>query len=78
VQVGRRCRRIQLRGITAVSGNHNVENTMHNALAVCTACGLRVPVAKGSPGPLVIDQVLALPYRLHGSAGKCIAMWLCN
>ena len=59
--------RINLLGITTVSGNHNVENTTRNALAVCTAYGIRVPVAKGSPGPLIIDQVLAV--EIHGNTG---------
>jgi purine nucleosidase len=46
------CRRqsaIDLLGITTVSGNHNVDNTTRNALATCTAYGIKVPVAKGSP-----------------------------
>lgn len=58
---------IDLLGITTVSGNHNVENTTRNALSVCTAYGIRVPVAKGSPGPLVSDQVLAI--EIHGETG---------
>ena len=59
--------RIDLLGITTVSGNHNVENTTRNALAVCTAYGIRVPVAKGAAGPLTIDQVLAI--EIHGDTG---------
>ena len=58
---------IDLLGITTVSGNHNVENTTRNALSVCTAYGIKVPVAKGSPGPLLIDQVLAV--EIHGETG---------
>lgn len=58
---------IDLLGITTVSGNHNVENTTRNALSVCTAYGIKVPVAKGSPGPLLIDQVLAI--EIHGETG---------
>ncbi|TPI19773.1 nucleoside hydrolase [Mesorhizobium sp. B4-1-1] len=58
---------IDLLGITTVSGNHNVENTTRNALATCTAYGIEVPVAKGSPGPLVGDQVLAI--EIHGETG---------
>ncbi|ANT51304.1 nucleoside hydrolase [Mesorhizobium amorphae] len=59
--------KIDLLGITTVSGNHNVENTTRNALSVCTAYGIKVPVAKGSPGPLIIDQVLAV--EIHGDTG---------
>lgn len=58
---------IDLLGITTVSGNHNVENTTRNALATCAAYGIEVPVAKGSPGPLVADQVLAV--EIHGETG---------
>lgn len=50
-----------------MSGNHNVENTTRNALAVCTAYGIKVPVAKGSPGPIISDQVLAI--EIHGDTG---------
>ncbi|RWG76765.1 MAG: nucleoside hydrolase [Mesorhizobium sp.] len=59
--------KIDLLGITTVSGNHNVENTTRNALSVCAANGIKVPVAKGSPGPLIIDQVLAV--EIHGETG---------
>ena len=59
--------KIDLLGITTVSGNHNVDNTTRNALSVCTAYGIKVPVAKGSPGPLIIDQVLAV--EIHGDTG---------
>jgi purine nucleosidase len=58
---------IDLLGITTVSGNHNVENTTRNALAVCTAYGIKVPVAKGSSGPMISDQVLAI--AIHGDTG---------
>src|SRR3569833_905859 len=58
---------IDLLGITTVSGNHNVENTTRNALSVCTAYGIKVSVAKGSTGPLLIDQVLAV--EIHGTTG---------
>lgn len=50
---------IDLLGITTVSGNHNVDNTTRNALATCTAYGIKVPVAEGSTRPIIIDQVLA-------------------
>lgn len=58
---------IDLLGITTVSGNHNVENVTRNALAVCTAYGIKVPVARGAAGPLTIDQVLAA--EVHGVTG---------
>ena len=58
---------IDLLGITTGSGNHNVDNTTRNALAVCTAYGIKVPVAKGSPGPMISEQVLAV--EIHGKTG---------
>ena len=44
-------RHLDLVGITTVHGNNTVENTTRNALATCTVYGIKVPVAKGSPGP---------------------------
>lgn len=58
---------IDLLGITTVSGNHNVDNTTRNALAVCTAYGIEVPVAKGARGPMIGDQILAI--EIHGETG---------
>jgi purine nucleosidase len=58
---------IDLLGITTVSGNHNVENTTRNALSVCTAYGIKVPVAKGSSVPMISEQVLAI--EIHGETG---------
>ncbi|MGE0283383.1 MAG: nucleoside hydrolase [Rhizobiaceae bacterium] len=59
--------KIDLLGITTVSGNHNVENTTRNALSVCTAYGIKVPVTKGSPAPMISEQVLAI--EIHGETG---------
>jgi len=58
---------IDLLGITTVSGNHNVDNTTRNALAVCTAYGINVPVAKGARGPIIGEQILAV--EIHGETG---------
>jgi len=58
---------IDLLGITTVSGNHNVDKTTRNALSVCTAYGIKVPVAKGSRGPMISEQVLAV--EIHGETG---------
>ncbi len=59
--------KIDLLGVTTVSGNHNVDNTTRNALSVCAAYGVEVPVAKGSSRPVLIDQVLAV--EIHGETG---------
>lgn len=58
---------IELLGITTVSGNHNVDNTTRNALAVCTAYGVNVPVAKGAGSPIISEQILAI--EIHGETG---------
>ena len=58
---------IDLLGITTVAGNHTIENVTRNALSVCTAFGINVPVARGSAGPLVIEQVIA--EEIHGATG---------
>jgi purine nucleosidase len=58
---------IDLLGITTVSGNHNVDNTTRNALSTCTAYGIKVPVAKGSRGPMISEQILAI--AIHGETG---------
>lgn len=58
---------IDLLGITTVAGNHTIENVTRNALSVCTAFGIRVPVARGAERPLVIEQVIA--DDIHGVTG---------
>jgi purine nucleosidase len=58
---------IDLLGITTVAGNHTIENVTRNALSVCTAYGIRVPVARGAERPLVIEQVIA--DDIHGATG---------
>ena len=58
---------IDLLGITTVAGNQTIENVTRNALSVCTIYGIKIPVARGADGPLVIDQVLAA--EIHGKTG---------
>lgn len=58
---------IDLLGITTVAGNHTIDNVTRNALSVCTVFGIQVPVARGSEGPLVIEQVIA--EEIHGATG---------
>ncbi len=58
---------IDLLGITTVSGNHDVDNTTRNALSVCSAYGIKVPIAKGSRGPMLGEQILAI--EIHGETG---------
>ena len=43
---------LPLHGITTVFGNTNITNTTRNAIALMTAAGLKIPVAKGARQPL--------------------------
>ena len=58
---------VDLLGITTVAGNQTIDNVTRNALSVCTVYGIKVPVARGADGPLVVDQVLAA--EVHGETG---------
>ncbi len=58
---------IELLGITTVAGNQTLEKVTRNALSVCAAAGIRVPVAKGADRPLVAPQMVA--EDIHGDTG---------
>ncbi len=58
---------IDLLGITTVAGNQTIEKVTCNALAVCAAAGIRVPVAQGAGRPLVVPQMVA--DDIHGDTG---------
>lgn len=59
---------IQLEAITTVSGNVNVEQTTHNALALLTLLGRTdIPVACGSSHPLIRPLLHAA--HVHGEQG---------
>jgi purine nucleosidase len=58
---------IDLLGITTVAGNQTIEKVTRNALSVCAAAGIRVPVARGAERPLVIPQLVA--EDIHGDTG---------
>lgn len=60
--------KIELRAITTVAGNAEVEKTSLNALKVCEIAGLTdVPVAKGAEKPLV--RTLRTAADIHGDSG---------
>eukprot|EP00871_Galdieria_phlegrea_P003530 jgi/Galph1/4178/GphlegSOOS_G2815.1 len=53
--------RLELLGISTVSGNQSLENTTMNALRILHACGLSersIPVAKGASAPLLHPEWL--------------------
>ncbi len=58
---------IDLLGITTVAGNQTLPKVTRNALAICAAAGIEVPVAAGASVPLVTPQVVA--EDIHGDTG---------
>ncbi|QJC22404.1 nucleoside hydrolase [Arcanobacterium buesumense] len=58
---------IELLGITTVAGNQTLEKVTRNALSVCAAANITVPVARGAAGPLVQRQITAP--EIHGTSG---------
>ncbi|MFC7395445.1 nucleoside hydrolase [Scopulibacillus cellulosilyticus] len=59
---------IDLRAITTVAGNAEVEKTAINALKVCEIAGLKdIPVARGAAGPLTRKRETAP--SIHGESG---------
>jgi inosine-uridine nucleoside N-ribohydrolase len=59
---------VELRGVTTVAGNQTLEKTTANALRVLELAGRAdVPVAAGSPGPLVRE--LRVAANVHGETG---------
>jgi inosine-uridine nucleoside N-ribohydrolase len=59
---------VELRGVTTVAGNQTVEKTTANAIRVLELAGRGdVPVAKGSPRPLVREPFVAA--YVHGETG---------
>lgn len=58
---------IDLTGISIVAGNQTLEKTAINALNVCQALGINVPVSKGLARPLVREQIVA--GEIHGTTG---------
>ena len=58
---------VELLGITTVAGNQTLPKVTRNALAVCAAAGITVPVAAGAEVPLVRPQLVAAD--IHGDSG---------
>jgi inosine-uridine nucleoside N-ribohydrolase len=59
---------VELRGVTTVAGNQTLEKTTANALRVLELAGREdVPVAAGSPRPLVREPFVAA--YVHGETG---------
>ena len=59
--------RFDILAVTTCAGNQTIEKTTYNALRVCTLIGLRAPVAKGCPHPLLTEPMNAP--SVHGESG---------
>lgn len=59
--------RLKILAVTTSCGNQTIEKTTYNALRVCTLLGIRAPVAKGSPRPLLGAPITAP--NIHGQSG---------
>lgn len=59
--------RLKILAVTTSCGNQTIEKTTYNALRVCTLLGIRAPVAKGSPRPLLGEPITAP--NIHGQSG---------
>lgn len=58
---------LEIRAVTSVSGNQTIEKTTYNALRVMALLGIEAPMAKGRPGPLVSEPMVAP--SVHGETG---------
>jgi purine nucleosidase len=58
---------IDLLAVTTVAGNQTLGKVTRNAMAVCAAGGIVVPIAAGAAGPLVRRQYVA--EDIHGDTG---------
>jgi ribosylpyrimidine nucleosidase len=59
--------KINLLGISTCSGNQSIDKTTKNALDLCQYLGINVPVAAGSPRPLVKEPMYCP--QIHGESG---------
>lgn len=53
--------------VTTCAGNQTIEKTTYNALRVCALIGLKAPVAKGCPRPILTPPMNAP--SVHGESG---------
>ncbi len=62
---------IDVLGITVVSGNNSLENTLNNTLKICTHLKIDTPVYSGMDMPMVRDRFLSTESigNVHGETG---------
>lgn len=58
---------LDLLAVTTCAGNQTLDKVTRNALAVCSAAGVDVPVAAGAPGPLAGGPLRVSD--VHGGSG---------
>lgn len=58
---------IELLGISVASGNQTIEKTSINTSNICHYLGIDVPIAKGSPCPLIKEPMIC--EEIHGESG---------
>ena len=58
---------LDIRAVTSVCGNQTIDKTTYNALRICTLLGLKCPIAKGRPTPMVAKPMTA--GEVHGESG---------
>lgn len=59
--------KLDIRAVTSVCGNQTIDKTTYNALRICTLLGLKCPVGKGRPTPMVAPPMVAA--NIHGESG---------
>ncbi|WP_409229249.1 nucleoside hydrolase [Gudongella sp. SC589] len=58
---------LDIKAVTTVAGNKDIENVTTNTLNVCSLFGIHAPVGKGAHGPLVVEGITAGDF--HGKTG---------
>ncbi|MEG1972787.1 MAG: nucleoside hydrolase, partial [Oscillospiraceae bacterium] len=59
--------KLNILGITTVTGNQTIENVTDNALKLCKLLGADIPVARGAEKSLIRDKRVAS--KIHGKSG---------
>lgn len=60
-------RRFRILALTTAAGNQTIEKTTYNALRICALLGLKAPLARGCPHPLLTEPMNAP--SVHGESG---------
>jgi len=58
---------LDIKAVTTVAGNKDIENVTRNTLNVCSLFNIEAPIGKGAHGPLVVEGITAGDF--HGETG---------